>query len=224
MIQSNGKVAVLAEEDGWISQFKSEFSEVIKDAGFDFQWETDPCNIFDARFCFLLGYTKILKENILNSECKFFVVHESALPRGRGWSPLTWQVLEGKASVTVSLIEAAIPVDSGAIIGQTIIELCGAELVDDLRRHQSLATLHLIREFLRKPNEAQQSAKKQEGAVTWYDRRYPTDSKININKTIDEQFNLLRVVDNDRYPAWFDYRGERYVLKIYKESKVKMDE
>lgn len=223
-MQSNGKVVILAEKDGWINQFRSEFSEVVKNAGFDFRWETDPCDILDARFCFLLGYTKIIKEDILSSDCKFFVVHESALPRGRGWSPLTWQVLEGESSITVSLIEAAIPVDSGPIIGQTIIDLCGTELVDELRRHQCLATLHLIGEFLSKPNKAEQSAKNQMGTATWYERRRPPDSKININKTIAEQFNLLRVVDNDRYPAWFDYGGERYVLKIYKESQMKIDE
>ena len=223
-MQSNGKVAVLAEKDGWISQFRPEFSETVKNAGFDFQWATDPSDVSDARFCFVLGYTKIIKENILNSDCKFFVVHESALPKGRGWSPLTWQVLEGESAITVSLIEAVVPVDSGPIVGQTIIKLCGSELVDDLRRHQSLATLHLLRGFLSNPKEAQQVAKDQKGAATWYERRRPPDSKLDINKTIAEQFNLLRVVDNDRYPAWFDYGGERYVIKISKESQVSIDE
>jgi sialic acid synthase SpsE len=37
----------------------------------------------------------------------------------------------------------------------------------------------------------------------------PTDP----SKTIAEQSDLLRVVDNERYPAFFDMRGKRYVLR-----------
>ena len=40
-----------------------------------------------------------------------------------------------------------------------------------------------------------------------------------VDKTIKEQFNLLRVVDNEKYPAFFDYSGTRYLLKIYKAEK-----
>jgi hypothetical protein len=33
---------------------------------------------------------------------------------------------------------------------------------------------------------------------------------------LSAQFDLLRTVDNDKYPAWFELRGARYVLKIEK--------
>ena len=32
--------------------------------------------------------------------------------------------------------------------------------------------------------------------------------------TLAEQVNLLRVVDEERYPAFFDYRGRRYHMAI----------
>ena len=37
-----------------------------------------------------------------------------------------------------------------------------------------------------------------------------------INKTIKEQFNLLRIVDNNYYPAFFEYNGYRYKIQINK--------
>ena len=43
------------------------------------------------------------------------VVHASDLPNGKGWSPLTWQILDGKKKIHVSLIEADEKVDSGKI-------------------------------------------------------------------------------------------------------------
>jgi methionyl-tRNA formyltransferase len=33
-----------------------------------------------------------------------------------------------------------------------------------------------------------------------------------------EQFDLLRVVDSERFPAFFEYRGRRYKLKIEKDD------
>ena len=39
---------------------------------------------------------------------------------------------------------------------------------------------------------------------------------LDPNKTIVEQFNLLRIVDNDRYPAYFNWLGQDYIMKIEK--------
>ena len=54
---------------------------------------------------------------------------------------------------------------------------------------------------------------------TFYRKRTPSDSCLDINKSINEQFNLLRVVDNERYPAFFKKNNIKYVVKIYKEKK-----
>jgi hypothetical protein len=45
-------------------------------------------------------------------------------------------------------------------------------------------------------------------------RRRQSDSRLDPDKTIAEQLNLLRVVDEERYPAYFDYRGHSYHMTI----------
>ena len=35
------------------------------------------------------------------------------------------------------------------------------------------------------------------------EKRTPADSEIDPGKSILEQFNLLRIVDSERYPAFF---------------------
>ena len=55
---------------------------------------------------------------------------------------------------------------------------------------------------------------KQTGDESVYPRRTPKDSELDINKTIKEQFNLLRIVDNEKYPAFFEIGGKRYEIKI----------
>ncbi len=47
-------------------------------------------------------------------------------------------------------------------------------------------------------------------------RRTPLDSQLDPGKSLAEQFDLLRVVDNERYPAFIYHRGKRYLIKIMK--------
>ena len=56
--------------------------------------------------------------------------------------------------------------------------------------------------------------KKQSGSDTFYAKRNPKDSMIDIDKSIKEQFNLLRIVNNEEYPAFFEIDGNKYLLKI----------
>lgn len=61
------------------------------------------------------------------------VVHSSALPHGRGWSPITWQILEGKNEIPTTLIEAGETVDSGCIYARHQMQFKGNELLDEIR-------------------------------------------------------------------------------------------
>ena len=76
------------------------------------------------------------------------MIHESALPLGKGWSPVSWQILEGKSIIPITLFEADMEVDSGVIYFQEHIELDGYELVDEIRQKQGLATIHLALKFV----------------------------------------------------------------------------
>ena len=49
---------------------------------------------------------------------------------------------------------------------------------------------------------------------TYMTKRIPADSQLDPCKSIAEQFDLLRVADSQRFPAFFDYRGKRYLVKI----------
>ena len=160
----------------------------------------------------LLSCEKIFKK--LNYNDYNLVVHESDLPYGKGWSPLTWQVLEGKCKIPITLFEAAETVDSGRIYAQGVIELNGNELLSEIKHKQGLKTIDLILKFI---NNFPMEGKKQEGKETFYKKRTVKDSELDIHKTIADQFDLLRISDNERYPAHFFINGVKYLLKITKE-------
>ena len=96
----------------------------------------------------------------------------------------------------------------------------GHELADELRSRQAEVTLRLCREFVQGYPEIVRLGVEQVGDESFYLRRRSEDSRLDPHKSIAEQFNLLRVVDNERYPAYFDLKGHRYILKIERECKV----
>ena len=56
----------------------------------------------------------------------------------------------------------------------------------------------------------------QVGEPTTYRRRTPDDSRLDPAASIEEQFDLLRIADPDRFPAFVDLRGHRYAVRLEK--------
>jgi hypothetical protein len=76
------------------------------------------------------------------------------------------------------------------------------------------ATLRLCRNFVARYPQILVEARPQAGEPSVYPRRRPEDSELDPDKTLAQQFNLLRVVDNESYPAFFRWAGQRFVLKV----------
>lgn len=122
----------------------------------------------------------------------------------------------GGSCVSITLFEAAAGVDSGKIYLQKSMEFNGTELIDELRNIQVKYTFELCLEFICNYDGISKLARAQHGEESYYPRRTPKDSELDIKKNIEEQFDLLRIVDNEKYPAYFYMRGQKYILKIYK--------
>tara|TARA_B110000008_G_C16960056_1_gene559785 strand:+ start:766 stop:1404 length:639 start_codon:yes stop_codon:yes gene_type:complete len=211
------KIQILVDNpNSWIVPYSKQLIEKIQN-----QFEIKPKLLFSqeeivkGEILCLLGCETIFKDLHLNKYN--LVVHESDLPKGKGWSPLTWQVLEGKNQIPITLFEATESVDAGKIYASEYIKLNGSELLEEIKHQQGLKTIDLILNFIK--NKRKIKGKTQKGESTFYSKRGPNDSELDINKTINEQFNLLRVVDNDRYPAYFKKNGAKYIIKIFKDEE-----
>ncbi|MDP3157116.1 MAG: formyltransferase family protein [Archangium sp.] len=166
---------------------------------------------------FLISCHEIVRAEVRARFGATLVIHASDLPVGRGWSPHIWQILEGKNEIPVTLLQAEDGVDSGAIWAQTVIRLQGHEMAGEINEALFAAESELMDQALElaaTPRPRAQDSR----APTYYPKRSRTDSELDPNKTIAEQFDLLRVCDNDRYPAFFRFRGHSYIVKIEKGS------
>ncbi len=198
--------------NSWIIPYAQELSKEISFLGHQVKLLHDEVEVVEGDVLVMLSCEKIFKNLHLNKNN--LVVHESALPKGKGWSPLTWQIIEGVNRIPVTLFEAVEKVDAGDIYEQEFIVLKGDELVDELRAKQGETTKKVVLDFIKKyPNV---KGIPQQGEESFYHRRRPIDSRLDFDKPLAEQFNLLRVCDNEKYPAWFEINGIKYILKIYK--------
>lgn len=140
---------------------------------------------------------------------KAYVIHESDLPKGRGWSPLAHQILEGKNSIPFTAIRADEGIDTGPAVLRETLTLSGYELADEIHAKSAEVKCKMMLEILLFPlQEVPQT-----GEPSHYARRTPKDSELDPDKTIREQFNLMRICD-PRFPAFFELDGHRYEIQL----------
>lgn len=214
-------IQVLTDAGSWIAPYVDELAQQWTSAGHVVQVANKVEHALPADFCFCLSFSRIISAEARQQYKHTLVVHESNLPDGRGWAPMTWQILEGKNRIPVTLLEAVDAVDAGPIYLQEWIDLDGTELNPEWRLLQARATQNLCLQWLQAYPAILNDARQQTGAGSVYPRRNPDDSKLDPSKTLVEQFDLLRVVDNQDYPAFFEMRGRVYEIGINPRDKAK---
>ena len=186
---------------------------------YTFKFFKNPNKIKNQNIVIPLSYTKILSKSFLKRNDLVINAHASKLPKDQGFAPLQYQILKNKNKVYISLIKMIKEVDAGPIYFQESFMLNGTELHDEIRKKQGDQILKILKKFLIKyPNV---KPKKQRGKGNFNKRRSLKTSELNINKSIKQQFNHIRINDNENYPSFFNYKGQNYIMKVFKDDEKK---
>ena len=166
---------------------------------------------------FLISCVEIVRKADRDKYRFSLVVHASDLPKGRGWSPLMWNIGNGENKNVVTLLNVADPFDTGAIWKKEIIEFRGDELYNEINERLFECESKLMSWFV--DNCEMANAVPQMGVPSYWPRRCDDQNRIDVDSTISSQFDKLRVCDPHRFPAFFDYSGWRYSLRIEKPKE-----
>lgn len=206
------KVDFLTPETGWFSEVATSLVEDARRRGHE-------CRIFhrhedldNGELLFILSYLRIIPLETLNFHDQNIVIHGSDLPSGRGFSPLSWQILQNPREVTFTLFEAAEEVDAGDYYLKRSLSLDGTELFHEWRAKSGALIAEMALEFLERHTELPPIA--QEGEATTYRRRKEEDDEVLPEESLAQIFDKLRICDPDSYPVWFSHRGRRYFLRL----------
>ncbi len=170
----------------------------------------------DGNLLFLISCNEKVSNNALKKFNHSMVIHASDLPLGRGWSPHIWEIISGARYITVSLIAAGEEIDAGGIYAKRTIDIPKTALWDQINHLLFRAELDLMKFAVE--NFENLFATPQDLTInpTYYRRRAPKDSEIDISLPLVEQFDLLRVCDPNRFPAFFSLNNTKYKIVIEK--------
>lgn len=165
---------------------------------------------------FLISCTEIVNAEDRAAYRTTLVLHASELPKGRGWSPHVWRILEGAEDITISLLEAEDKVDSGRIWKAMKVKIPKHALWDEINESLFEAELQLIDFAITHYDRVNPAVQDPLITPTYYRARTPLDSQIDPMKSIAEQFDVIRVCDPNRFPAFFDLHGQKYKIVLEK--------
>ncbi len=172
----------------------------------------DPSEVTSGDILVLLSCEKLFKQYDKNRYN--IVVHASDLPKGKGWSPLIWQILAGKNRIPITLFEATDAVDAGDYYLKDVIELDDNDLLHEAQHKMGLKINEMVERFVNECDTLR--AIPQQGEESFYPKRNADSPELALDKTVREQFAILRTADNERFPAYFIKDGQKFYVKIYK--------
>lgn len=168
---------------------------------------------------FLISCSEIINATDREKYKACLVLHASDLPKGRGWSPHIWALVQGAEAITLSMLEAEDKVDSGCIWRKERISVPKHALWDEINHLLFTAEVDMIEYAVQNYELVTPQAQMETDRATYFPKRKHQDNQIDPYKSIAEQFDLIRVCDPNRFPAYFEYLGQRYILKLKKSNE-----
>jgi len=174
---------------------------------------------FDLLFCFSWRYM-VKSEVYERAKRGAFVIHDSLLPKYRGFSPALWAMINGEPKVGVTLFEMAEEVDSGRIVGQQAIPVLEDDDIGTIREKGTVATLRLLkRHFPALATGTAELVEQDDAEATYTCKWIPDDARIDWKKSRKEILNLIRATTKPYTGAFTFLNGEK--LTIWKAETPK---
>lgn len=176
----------------------------------------DKSQISSGDLLFLIAVTELIDSSTLGRFAQNAVIHSSNLPEGRGWSPQVWAILEGAREIVVSGLMAAEAVDSGPIWIKQTVQIPPHYVYDEINAAVFKTWCDVMSAICDMVKKGEPPIPQEDRPATYWPRRTPKDSALDPHDTIANQFNLLRVCDPNRYPAYFELYGHTYTIRLEK--------
>lgn len=211
-------ITILTDNDkSWFVPYGKQLEYLLNQKGHYVKYVFSKDDILEGDICFLLSCSRIIQSGYLDKNKNNIVVHASDLPKGKGFAPMQWQIIEGFNEIVLTLFEVVEEVDAGPFYFKSDLIFNGIELYDELRKKLALKIIEMCIYYVDNYNLL--TPKHQKGTETYYPKRTYKDDQIDPKKSIVDQFNHFRIADNNDFPLWFDYMGKRFIIKIYEDKR-----
>jgi methionyl-tRNA formyltransferase len=168
----------------------------------------------DPELVFVVGWSQLVREPFIAlARGGVFGMHPTLLPKHRGRAPIPWAILSGLARTGVTLFEIVdATADSGAIVGQVVVEIAPDETATTLFEKITVAHVELVRECVPQllAGTAPRIPQDPRRASAWQ-RRTPADGIIDWETRAPYLYDWVRAQTRP-YPGAFTWLGDEKVV------------
>lgn len=164
---------------------------------------TDPSELtadrlakIDPEYVFFPHWSHIIKSDVYQSfACVIF--HMTDLPYGRGGSPLQNLIVRGHTTTKISALKCVKDLDAGPIYLKRDLSLQGT--AEEIFIRADTVIEGMIKDMIAK----RPKARPQRGQPVLFKRRTPADGTLEPAVSLDQVFDLIRMLDGEGYPPAF---------------------
>ena len=151
-------------------------------------------------------YLKLSAYGIIN-------LHAGKLPKYRGGSPLSWQIINNEKKIGLSIIKVDEKIDHGPIICKTSFTNLNTDDIYKVQKKANKLFLNLTLNAI-KIIEKNNKIKKQDFSNSYFKQRKDKDGKINFNTSALNVYNFVRALSFPYKGAFFSYKNKKFrILK-----------
>jgi methionyl-tRNA formyltransferase len=149
-----------------------------------------------------------------------WVNHSTDLPKGRGWAPLQWSVLNGLDEITVTLFRADSGADTGPFAFKATYSIEPTDTLASLRAKDAKVSRLMFQNLVSAIESGALVLHEQKGEPTYWRKRTAEDARLDASRPLSELWDHIRVCDNEDYPAYFEIDGKRVYLRYEVRSST----
>lgn len=174
----------------------------------------DAVRALEPGLIFVVGWSQLVRDAFISTASHgVYGMHPTLLPRHRGRAPIPWTIISGLARTGVTLFEITDPTaDSGAIVGQAVIDVAPDETAATLYEKTADAHVALVRDHVPRLVDGMATRTPQDTrrASAW-PKRTPADGIIDWETRAPFLDAWVRAQTRP-YPGAFTFRGDERIV------------
>jgi methionyl-tRNA formyltransferase len=165
----------------------------------------------DVDLLLVVGWRYLIRDTVyLRPRRGTYVIHDSLLPRYRGFSPTVWAICNGEDHTGATLFAIADDVDSGDILDQQRVDIGPDETIAEVMERVTLAYLGLLERNLQAMLSGCARCQPQDvSQATYVRKRCDEDNQIHWDWPTRRIYNLTRAVTRPYQGAYMQVGEQR---------------
>ena len=214
LIQNDNNNLISGFKD--FKEFKNSDIQIYNLKSYDLKKDINTINKLGIDVLIVAGYQRLVPLEIINNgKIGAFGFHGSSnpLPKGRGRSPINWELIKGEKKFISHMFKLTENPDDGEIITSKETEMTHVDNVRTVYHKITFLMAEMIMEQMPNIINGDYKSIPQVGNPTYFPKRNPDDSEINWNQSTEEIYNFVRAL-TDPYPNAFTMqKGKKLDIK-----------